>query len=151
MSSLPVWRDEHVLFTHEQGNKRIYGFPAYFLSVLFFDLVLVRTIPPLFFALISYKLIGLNDACDKCLLYFAMILVLTNIISALIAMTVGAFRFSTAFSNLIGALLALMFALFSGFLVSKKAMKHGLPVFLADPMAYSFEALLINQVSEKAS
>jgi hypothetical protein len=34
LSSLPVWRDEHILFTHEQANKRIYGYPAYFLSVI---------------------------------------------------------------------------------------------------------------------
>jgi hypothetical protein len=33
LSSLPVWRDEHILFTHEQANKRIYGYSAYFLSV----------------------------------------------------------------------------------------------------------------------
>ena len=113
MSSLPVWRDEHVLFTHEQGNKRIYGFLAYFLSVLLFDLLLVRTVPPLFFALITYEMVGLNSGCDSCLIYFALILVFTNMIASLIAMTVGAFRFSTSFKP-VGAVLALLFALFSG-------------------------------------
>ena len=146
MSSLPVWRDEHILFTHEQGNKRIYGFPAYFASVLLFDLVLVRTIPPTFFAVVSYQMIGLNNGCDYCLLVFALVLVLTNVISSLIAMTVGAFRFSTSFSNLVGSLLALLFALFAGFLVNKKSMQNsGFPAYLLDPMAYSYEALMINQ------
>jgi len=116
-------------------------------QVLLFDVLLVRTVPPTFFALISYPLIGLNDGCDSCLLTFAAILVLINIVSSLIAMVVGAFRFSTAFSNLVGALLALLFALFAGFVVSKKAMAdQGLPVYLLDPMSYAYEALMINQV-----
>ena len=107
----------------------------------------MRTVPPTFFALISYPLIGLNNGCDTCLLNFAAILVLTNIMASLIAMVVGAFRFSTAFSNLVGALLALLFALFAGFVVSKKAMAdQGLPVYLLDPMSYAYEALMINQV-----
>jgi hypothetical protein len=149
MSSLPVWRDEHILFTHEQGNKRIYGFPAYFMSVLLFDIVLVRTIPPTFFAIITYNMAGLNKGCDYCLLYFCIILIFTNIISALISMAVGAFRFSTSFSNLIGALLALLFALFAGFLVSKKSMEDNVPFYLFDPLAYSYEALLINQFGDE--
>mmetsp|Transcript_31320 Transcript_31320/g.57027 ORF Transcript_31320/g.57027 Transcript_31320/m.57027 type:complete len:111 (+) Transcript_31320:184-516(+) len=53
-------------------------------------------------------MVGLNQHYDACLLYFAMILILTNVISALIAMAVGAFRFSTSFNNLVGALLALL-------------------------------------------
>jgi ATP-binding cassette subfamily G (WHITE) protein 2 len=115
--------------------------------VLLFDVLLVRTVPPTFFALISYQLIGLNDGCDSCLLVFAAVLVLTNVVASLIAMVVGAFRFSTAFSNLVGALLALLFALFAGFVVSKKAMAdQGVPLYLLDPMSYAYEALLINQV-----
>jgi hypothetical protein len=115
-------------------------------QVLLFDVVLVRTVPPTFFALVSYQLIGLNEGCDYCLLTFAAVLVLTNIVSSLIAMVVGAFRFSTSFSNLVGALLALLFALFAGFVVSKKSMAdQGLPVYLFDPLSYAYEALLINQ------
>ena len=144
MSSLPVWRDEHILFTHEYGNKRIHGFGAYFLSVIFFDLILIRTIPPLSFAVISYKQIGLNKYCDSCLLYFALILVLTNIISALVAMTIGAFRFNSSFSNLIGSILSLAFALFGGFLVNRNQLKK-FPIYDLDPLAYSFEALMINE------
>ena len=93
MSSLPVWRDEHVLFSHEHANKQLYGFGPYFFAVIFFDLVLVRAIPPLCFALITYNLIGLNQYCDDCLIIFAIILILTNVISALVSMTIGAFRF----------------------------------------------------------
>ena len=108
--------------------------------------MLVRTVPPTFFALISYEMIGLNNGCDDCLFYFAAVLVLTNIVSSLIAMVVGAFHFSTSFSNLVGALLALLFALFAGFVVSKKSMAdQGLPIYLLDPMSYAYEALLINQ------
>lgn len=114
MSSLPVWRDEHILFTHEQSNKQLYGvggesgllslstnpwilthtIAAYFVAVLCFDLIIVRSIPPLFFAFISYQWIGLNSHCNNCLIYFAVILVFTNVISALVSMTIGAFRFS---------------------------------------------------------
>lgn len=41
---------------------------------------------------------------------------MTNVISSLMATTIGAFRCPAAFSNLIGGFVALTFALFSGFL-----------------------------------
>jgi len=147
LSSLHCWRDERVLLMHEKSYKQIYGFPAYFISVILFDVVFVRILPPTAFALISYHMIGLNRGCKYCLLTFALILVLTNVISSLMAMVVGAFHFSLLSAQLIGVVIALYSALFSGYLVNEKSIgQSGFHYAIStDPMSYTFEALLINQ------
>ena len=47
-----------------------YGTPAYYTAVLLFDMVPMRVIPPLFFALSSYWMIGLHTQCVGCLFTF---------------------------------------------------------------------------------
>jgi ABC-type multidrug transport system ATPase subunit/ABC-type multidrug transport system permease subunit len=152
LSSLHCWRDERILLLHEKSYKLIYGFSAYFISAILFDVVFVRILPPTFFALISYRMIGLNQGCNYCLLTFALILVLTNMISSLMAMVVGAFHFSLPTAQLIGVVITLYFALFSGYLVNKKSVGQSgfLSLISTDPLSYSFEALLINQFGSQS-
>lgn len=47
-----------------------YGTPAYYTAVLLFDIVPMRVVPPLFFALFSYWMIGLHTQCTGCLFTF---------------------------------------------------------------------------------
>lgn len=47
-----------------------YGTPAYYTAVLLFDMVPMRVIPPLFFALFSYWMIGLHTQCTGCIFTF---------------------------------------------------------------------------------
>lgn len=41
LSSLPIWRDERLLFYRERAAG-LYGTPAYFLAVVMFDLLPLR-------------------------------------------------------------------------------------------------------------
>ncbi|CAM9880828.1 unnamed protein product, partial [Sphacelaria rigidula] len=76
LTSLPVWREDRRLFlTESMGGA--YGHLPYFTSVALADILLIRVIPPLVFAVLAYPLMGLNSAPDNnwCLLWFAGILV----------------------------------------------------------------------------
>lgn len=69
LTSLPIWRDEKLLFLRERDSGA-YGTPAYFAAVVLFDLLPMRIIPPTFFALFSYWMIGLHKSSAVCLLWF---------------------------------------------------------------------------------
>jgi hypothetical protein len=47
-----------------------YGTPAYYTAVLLFDIVPMRVVPPLFFAMFSYWMIGLHTQCTSCVFAF---------------------------------------------------------------------------------
>ena len=145
MSSLPVWRDEYLLFAHERASN-IYGNLSYFLSVVLMDVLLVRVVPPCAFALISYDWMSLQGTCESCLYRFAAILVVSNVLFALYAMGIGALRLSTMIANIVGAVSVMVFVLMGGFMVDKDQMSGVLAVLIAiDPMSYAFEALMINE------
>ncbi|KAK3261360.1 hypothetical protein CYMTET_29730 [Cymbomonas tetramitiformis] len=60
LSSLPMWREERLLFLSERASG-LYNTPAYFTAIVLFDLVPLRVIPPTFWAFISYPMIGLRS------------------------------------------------------------------------------------------
>ena len=147
MSSLPVWRDEYTLFTHELSGG-LYTLTSYYFAVVFFDIFLVRVVPPFVFTLIAYPMIDLRNYCSACLYQFTLILVLANVAFALWAMAIGAVRLSTTAANVVGAVVVLVFVLMGGYLVDKDQITSW--VFLKllldiNPMEYAFEALMINQ------
>lgn len=47
-----------------------YGTPAYYTAVLLFDIVPMRVVPLLFFAMFSYWMIGLHTQCTSCIFAF---------------------------------------------------------------------------------
>ena len=65
-------REESLLFKRERGNG-VYGASAYFLSVLLFDLIPLRVLPPMFFSIISYWLMDLHSGCALCILWFTLV------------------------------------------------------------------------------
>ena len=76
LTSLPVWREDRRLFLSESMGGA-YGHLPYFTSVALADVLLVRVVPPLAFAVVAYPLMGLNDFPDGkwTLFWFALILV----------------------------------------------------------------------------
>lgn len=57
LSSLPVWRDNWLLFVRERASGT-YGTVAYFVSTLVFDFGPMRVLPPLLFSALTYWMIG---------------------------------------------------------------------------------------------
>ncbi|CAN0220288.1 unnamed protein product, partial [Ectocarpus sp. 8 AP-2014] len=119
LTSLPVWREDRRLFLSEAMGGA-YGHLPYFTSVALADILLIRVLPPLAFAVMGYPLMGLNSEPDNpgCLLWFAGILVLANVTVALAAMGIGALGLPLDLSNLIGGLMVLLLAAFGRFLLN---------------------------------
>jgi ATP-binding cassette subfamily G (WHITE) protein 2 len=59
LSSLPLWREDRALFLREKAAGA-YDTVSYFVAVVVFDVLALRVLPPLFFALVAYPAIGLH-------------------------------------------------------------------------------------------
>lgn len=100
-------RDEKLLFIRERAAG-VYGTPAYFLSVLIFDLIPLRVLPPILFTLFSYWMIGLHPHCSQCILGFTLVVIQTNVVATLMSMMIGAASSSSAVANTIGSMVRLV-------------------------------------------
>lgn len=148
LSSLPVWREERLLFKRERGNG-VYGASAYFLSVLLFDLIPLRVLPPMFFAIFSYWMIGLHEGCALCVLWFTLIVVLTNVVASLTNMTIGAATPTNAVANALGSLVVLIFLLFAGYFLNKDEMPKWCKLFShLSYFNYGYAGLVINEFKD---
>ncbi|GIL42172.1 hypothetical protein Vafri_236 [Volvox africanus] len=145
LSSLPIWRDEKLLFMRERASG-VYGTPAYFTAVVLFDLLPMRVVPPTFFALFTFWMVGLHPSCAICILWFIGILVSSNITAATMCMAIGAAAPSNPIANLVGSLTLMLLLLFGGFLLNKGSV----PPYCAwiskvSFFNYAYEALAINE------
>ena len=107
LSSIPIWRDQHVLFERERAAG-VYGTPAYYAAVVLFDILPMRVFPPCFFGFFTYWMVGLHRDCSLCLAYFLAVLVLSNVASALMSMAIGAASPSNRVANYVGSLAILI-------------------------------------------
>lgn len=148
LSSLPIWKEDQILFRRERASG-VYGTNAYFTAVVLFDVVILRVIPPLLFAFITYWMVGLHANLTSALCC-ALILIMTNVAASALCMCVGIVSPSNASANVIGLLALLISILCGGFLLNKQDPHSGGSVavtWLEDLsfVNYAFEALLINE------
>ena len=78
LSSLPVWREDRLLFLRERASG-VYGTNAYFASTPCSTSSAMRVLPPFFFGLVTYGMIGLNEGTEYSLANFVACLVITNV------------------------------------------------------------------------
>ena len=100
LSSLPVWRDEALLFMRERASG-VYGTAAYFTSVVLWDVLPLRVLPPGLFTAVSYGMIGLR-ASGGAVAGHWLVLVVANITAAAANMSIGAAVGSVALANMVG-------------------------------------------------
>ena len=148
LSSLPIWKEDQILFRRERASG-VYGTNAYFTAVVLFDVVILRVLPPLLFAFITYWMVGLHANLTSALCC-ALILIMTNVAASALCMCVGIVSPSNASANVIGLLALLISILCGGFLLNKQDPHSGGSVavtWLEDLsfVNYAFEALLINE------
>jgi ABC-type multidrug transport system ATPase subunit len=144
LSSLPVWREERLLFLRERAAGA-YGTAAYFTAVVLFDILPLRVVPPVFF-LLSYFMIGLRHSCGLCLFRFAGTLALATVAASSACMLIGILAPSHATANVIGSLVQLTSALLSGFFVQTTRLPGIWRLLsLVSPMRLAFDALCINE------
>ena len=148
LSSLPIWKEDQILFRRERASG-VYGTNAYFSAVVLFDVVILRVIPPLFFACVTYWMVGLHASMTSAM-FCAAILIMTNIAASALCMCVGIVSPSNASANVVGLLALLMSILCGGFLLNKEDPHSGGSVAVTwlenlSFVNYAFEALLINE------
>jgi hypothetical protein len=142
LSSLPLWREDRALFLREKAAGA-YDTASYFVAVVVFDVLALRVLPPLFFALVAYPAIGLHgfsantesarsyeashEATDgvsftrvRCVCTFALVLVLANVAASALCMSVGIVAPSNATANACGLLVLLVNLLCGGFFLNEQ-------------------------------
>lgn len=81
-----------------------------------------QVLPPAFFALITYPIVGLHPGCASCLGWFLATLVGANVAAASLCMAIGAASPSNSVANLTGSLTMMLLMLFGGFLLNRDSM-----------------------------
>ncbi|KXZ50395.1 hypothetical protein GPECTOR_16g568 [Gonium pectorale] len=144
LSSLPVWRDEALLFRRERASG-VYGTAAYFTAVVLWDFLPLRVLPPALFTLVSYPMVGLRADPRSAAAHW-LLLTLANVTAAAANMSIGAAVESVSLANMIGSLCVLVSTLFGGFLLSRNRMPR-LVAWVADLsyVRYAFECLLVGE------
>ncbi|KAK3262065.1 hypothetical protein CYMTET_29063 [Cymbomonas tetramitiformis] len=152
LSSLPVWREDRLLFISERATG-LYGTPAYFATIVLFDIIPMRMVPPTFFAFFTYWMVGLRRGCGACMMWYIFVLVSSNCTSNMMCMALGAMTPSSssggAIANVLGSMVLMFFFLFGGFLLSKKDM--GDVTKLVSNLSffnYAYEALAVNEFGD---
>ena len=145
LSSLPVWRDDRLIFMRERSSGCYQTF-AYFIAVVLFDILPLRLLPPALFSIVSYPMIGLRAGL-KAWVKNLLALTLHNITSAALSMAIGAaIPSSVAASNMAGSLVILGSSLLGGFLLSRSQMPFLVKVLASlSHVRYSYEAVATNE------
>lgn len=100
LSSLPIWKESMLLFRRER-DAGTYSTTAYYTARVLFDVIPLRVVPPLFFMVISYPMVGLHAGSRRYTLAFGLTLVLGNVASTLMCMLVGVALPSMSLANLV--------------------------------------------------
>ena len=87
--------------------------------MMLFDLLPMRVLPPFFFGLMTYSMIGLNEGKEFCLAWFVIALIATNVCASCMCMAIGAAARNVAVANAVASLCFLAAILFGGFLLNK--------------------------------
>jgi len=145
LSSLPVWKEDRLLFKSERAS-RVYGSDAYFVSMLLFDLLPMRILPPFFFGFFAYGMIGLNEGGEFNLLTFVFVLILTNIVATCMCMAVGAANRNVSAANMVASICFLFSILFGGFLLNKDHIPwYARWIAYLSFISHGYEALVVNE------
>ena len=146
LTALELWNTDHVCVSREIDSKMYTALP-YYLSYATNDLIILRVLPPIFFA-VPFALLSRIGANDFQLLSeFCLVLVLTSCAFASICNFLGTLFRSFRVSNAVGVLTMMFSLIFGGLLVNHASalteQKWYQPFFFATPLFYAYEALMI--------
>ena len=129
-----------------ERSHGMYRTSSYFIAKTLCDIIPMRILPTLFFASITFFMVGYQSGSQHFLTYLS-VLILVSFIASAICFVVSAFAPSLQAGNLIAIVVILANILFAGFLVNKMS----LPIWLSwikflSFLNYAFEILLVNEV-----
>ncbi|XP_054840129.1 broad substrate specificity ATP-binding cassette transporter ABCG2-like [Eublepharis macularius] len=116
VSSIELFIRDKKLFIH-QYTSGYYRVSAYFLALMFGDLLPMRTMPAIVFSCISYWMIGYQAEAGR-FFFFMLTLVLLSYTATSMALAISAGMNVVAIANLIITICFVFMLLFSGLLVN---------------------------------
>ena len=146
LSAIEVFIKDRKILTQELKNH-YYVRGAYFIVQILSDIVLLRLMPTLLFALVFVAMMGLRSQATH-MLIFTYILILVNCICGCFSMILAIIHSNVAAATITSNLFILISCLFGGLVVNTAAT----PTFLAwmrsiSYFYYSFQGLLANEVN----
>ncbi|KAF5400636.1 hypothetical protein PHET_05410 [Paragonimus heterotremus] len=120
LGSIELFIKERVLFIHENSSG-YYRISAYFLSKIFCDILPTKVIPVLLFMPICYWMAGLVPQAGA-FFFFELILSLTTLAAAAIALFISASFTLFGIANVIVSIVYVFMMVFGGYLINLKSM-----------------------------
>ena len=147
MTAIDTWNEERVIVRREliQGN---YSIAAYFAAQICKEMLLLRLLPPVIFALPFSFLSGKFSSVESFAI-FSLILILTSTSFSALMLLIGACFENTRSANAVGVLLMIFSLLFAGLLVNRATAELApestwyLPLFYSAPLSFAYEAMMI--------
>jgi len=146
ISSMEVFLKEKEVFAHEYASGYYRVFP-YFLSKVLADLIPIRTLGPIFFAVTTYWMVGLRTGISE---FFTFLIILLALGYASVAMTMFFTCFFSTFvvANTIVSLVFVFSVMFAGLLLNVDSVLPWLAWIQHISIArFAYNALAINEFS----
>ncbi|XP_072165159.1 broad substrate specificity ATP-binding cassette transporter ABCG2-like [Diadema setosum] len=145
LSAVEVFIQERVIFVHESASG-FYRVSVYFLAKVLCDLLPLRIIPAIIYAVITYWMMGLQADVTKFFIFFLTLLLVT-LVSSSLAFAISSSVSIAGIATLLIAMCYVVMMVFGGLLVNILS----LPIWLQwlqylSIFRYGLNALLINEL-----
>jgi len=147
LSGLGKFVGNRTVFQREMDSG-YYRVLPYYLSECLSDLVPLRVLPPIIFALILTPLVGLQDSPEKLQLLIG-ILVLNNLVAAAMCLMVSAGSSSIGQANYIAVLITIVSLIFGGLILSNDSTSDLSQIKVVSFIHYGYESLMANELHGK--
>jgi len=147
LTAVDLFYSERLLFVRERGNG-CYRTSSYFFAKLVSELIVMRVIPTILLASISYYMIGYRPGAGH-FFYYMLFLVEVAMCATTMCMAVSSVVPSVGVGNLIAILLLFLFFLFGGFLVNVATLPASLRwLSYFSFIRFAYEGLLTNEMNQ---
>lgn len=147
LSSLGKFVGNRTVFKREMDSG-YYRVLPYYLSECLTDLVPLRILPPIIFALILTPMVGLQATSEKIELLIG-ILILLNLVAAAMCLMVSAGSSSIGQANYIAVLITIVSLIFGGLILSNDSTSDLSQIKVVSFIHYAYESLMANELHGK--
>ena len=145
ITAVDTWNASRVA-VHRELTSRSYTVFPYFIAYALNDLLIMRIMPPVCFAVPFSYLSGVADDVES-FTYFAEVLILTSVSFASICLFLGALFPSSRTGTSAGVVVVVLSLIFGGLLVNRASayleQKWYNPIFYMTPLSYAYEAMMV--------
>jgi ATP-binding cassette subfamily G (WHITE) protein 2 len=146
MSAVDIFIKERAIFIHETISG-YYRVSAYFFAKIFCDVLPQRVFPIIFFAVITYFMIGFQVSADK-MLFYLLNIILTSLAGTSVALCFSASTRQHTIGTIFTALVWVVMMVYSGVLVNIETIPRWLQwINWLSIFRYSINGFVVNEIS----